>query len=219
MTSSPPIVQTRGQEASLEMVVPVGFILFSMLYGVMLTQIFNYFQRFKRDFLLARLMVFYFWLGNTAYLFVLGYAAWSHLMTTAPRNLSIWTIISPLSSLFSANYLLHSMNSRQILLNTDKEKGSESPNVSGLPLHYVGSVRSATTPGRLEAGEKSPTQFDVFIVPETITDGLQTPDPPKIRNSDTDLKEISEDGSNSSLGIILLRKPLSRRKAGFLGCF
>jgi len=196
MTSSSLIVRMQGQEVSLEV---LGFIIFSMLYGVMLTQTYKYFQRFKRDFFLAKLMVFYFWLGNTAYLFVLGYAAWYHLMTNGPRILSIWNIISSLESLVAANTYLYILNSRQILLNTDKEKGSESPNVSGLPLNRRGSVRSATTPSRLETGEKSPTQIDVFIVTGTITDGLQTPDPPKIRNSNTHLKEISEDGSNSSL--------------------
>jgi len=341
MTSSPPIVRTRGQEVSLGMVV-LGLIFSSMLYGVMLTQTYKYFQRFKRDPLLIKLLVFFVWLLNTVSLFFVGHAAWYYLVTTGPRNISIWSlnvelalsvVISGISETFlafrvfrlsgrkywltaillsmalvhfvsgqvaatellllnklarfssvkvpsilrlssaaicdtaiaaSLSYFLHkkrtgfkrsdeiinhlilfsinsglatslisiaslitylvvpklwiytalcflisrlyantflcSLNSRQILLSAESEKESESPNVSHFRPNRRGSIWSATAPGRLGTGEKSPTQIDVFIVTETITD-LQTPDPVKIRNSNTHLKEISEDGSSSSLAI------------------
>jgi hypothetical protein len=328
---SPPIYRTPTQEISLGMVV-LGLIFSSILYGVMLTQTYKYFQRFKRDPLLVKLLVFTVWLLDTVSVFFVGHASWYYLVTTGPHGISTWSLnvelalsitISAITETFLAfrvfklsaqkywltgillflalihfvsgevaateflllkrfarfgsvkipsivrlssaaicdtaiaaalcyflnkkrtgfkktdeiiNYLilfsinsglatslisitslitylvvpklwvytalcfllsrlyantfLCCLNSRQILLNVEEEQ--ESPNIR---RKRRGSLW--TTTGRPGTAEKTPTQ--VFVVTETITDGLQTPDSAKIRNSSTHLKEISENGSSSSL--------------------
>jgi len=326
------------QEISLGMLV-LGLIFSSMLYGVMLTQTYKYYQRFPRDRFLIKLLVFSVWLLNTVSMFFVGQASWYYLVTNGPRNISTWSLnvelalsvaISGISETFLAfrvyklsgrkhwliillislalmhfasgqvgaielllldssarfdgvmvpsilrlssaavcdtaiaasltyfldkkrtgfkrndeiiNYLiifsinsglvtslisiaslltylvvpklwvytalcflisrlyantfLCSLNSRQILLNVEKEKGSKvSSDVPRFRPHRNGSVWSSTAQSR--SAEKSPTQIDVFVVTETITDGLPTPDTALVRNSSTHLKEISENESGSS---------------------
>lgn len=326
------------QEISLGMLV-LGLIFSSMLYGVMLTQTYKYYQRFPRDRFLIKLLVFSVWLLNTVSMFFVGQASWYYLVTNGPRNISTWSLnvelalsvaISGISETFLAfrvyklsgrkhwliilllslalmhfasgqvgaielllldssarfdgvmvpsvlrlssaaicdtaiaasltyfldkkrtgfkrndeiiNYLiifsinsglvtslisiaslltylvvpklwvytalcflisrlyantfLCSLNSRQILLNVEKEKGSKvSSDVPRFRPNRNGSIRSSTAQSR--SAEKSPTQIDVFVVTETITDGLPTPDKALVRNSSTHLKEISENESGSS---------------------
>ncbi|KAF8804640.1 hypothetical protein BYT27DRAFT_6694260 [Phlegmacium glaucopus] len=332
---SPAIYRSQTLEISLGMVV-LGLTFSSILYGIMLTQTYKYFQRFKRDPLLVKLLVFAVWLLNTVSVFFVGHASWYYLVTTGPHGVSTWSLnvelalsitisaitesflafrvfklsaqkywltaillflalihfvsgevaateflllkkfarfgsvkipsIVRLSSaaicdtaiaaslcyflnkkrtgfkrsdeiinyliLFSinsglatslisiaslitylvvpklwvytalcfllsrlyANTFLCCLNSRQILLNIEKGHEQDSPNVSHLRRKRRGSLW--TTTGRPGTAERSPTQ--VFVVTETITDGLQTPDPAKIRNSNTHLKEVSEKASSSS---------------------
>lgn len=73
------------------------------------------------------------------------------------------------------------------------EKEKESPKVCGSPFRPKRHGSSWLS----GSSEKSPTQIDVLVVTETITDSLQTLDTAKIRNSNTQLKEISEGESSS----------------------
>ncbi|KAF8157019.1 hypothetical protein B0H34DRAFT_481954 [Crassisporium funariophilum] len=83
--------RTRLEEVSLGMVV-LGLIFSSMLYGIMLTQTYKYFQRFRRDPPLVKLLVFAVWLLNTVSVFFVAHASWYYLVTTGPRGLSIWSL-------------------------------------------------------------------------------------------------------------------------------
>lgn len=329
--SGSPTERTRLQEVSLGMVV-LGLIFSSMLYGVMLTQTYKYYQRFGRDPHSIKLLVFSLWLLDTVSMFLVGNVSWYYLVTNGPRNISTWSLnvelvfsvmISGISETFltfrvyklsgqkywltaillflallhfvsgqveavellllrkfarfdsvtvpsilrlssaalcdtaiaaSLSYFLHkkrtgfkrsdeiinylivfsinsglatslisvaslitylvaqklwiytalcfligrlyantflsSLNSRQILMTIENEQ--ESPKVSPFQKRPGSSWLSGSS-------EKSPTQIDVLVVTETITDILQTPDSTaKIRNSNTQLQEISESESSSS---------------------
>lgn len=88
----------------------------------------------------------------------------------------------------------YSLNSRQILLNVEKEKDSKESKVSSdvprfRPNRHTSiwsstgrtKVRPSLSPflffwGIWILSFKSPTQIDVFVVTETITDSLPTPD-------------------------------------------
>jgi hypothetical protein len=338
------IGRNRVQEISLGMLV-LGLIFSSMLYGVMLTQTYKYYQRFRRDRFLIKLLVFSVWLLNTVSMFFVGQASWYYLVTNGPRNISTWSLnvelalsvaISGISETFLAfrvyklsgrkhwliillislalmhfasgqvgaiellllnssarfssvmvpsvlrlssaaicdtaiaasltyfldkkrtgfkrndeiiNYLilfsinsglatsmisvsslvtylvvpnlmiytalcflisrlyantfLCSLNSRQILLNVEKEK--ESKIVSSNVPCFRPKRHASTGIWSITNRSKSPTQIDVFVVTETITDGLQTPEMAMVRNSSTHLKEISENesGSSSSSSLVI----------------
>jgi len=108
------------------------------------------------------------------------------------QKLWIYTALCFLIGRLYANTFLSSLNSRQILMTVENEK--ESPKVFASPFRLKRHGSSWLS----RSSEKSPTQIDVLVVTETITDNLQTPDMAKIRNSSTQLKEISEDESSSS---------------------
>lgn len=327
--SGAPTDRTRLQEVSLRMVL-LGLIFSSMLYGIMLTQTYKYYQRFGRDPHVIKLLVFSVWLLNTVSMVLVGTVSWYYLVTNGPRNISTWSLnvelvfsvmISGISETFlafrvhklsgekywltaillflalmhfvsgqveavellllgrfarfdsvtipsilrlssaaicdtaiaaSLSYFLHkkrtgfkrsdeiinylivfsinsglatslisvaslityltaqklwiytafcfligrlyantflsSLNSRQILMTDEKEKGS--PNVFASPF------RPNRFSGR--SGEESPVQIDVLVVTETITDSLQSLDMAKIRNPNTQLREMSDNESSSS---------------------
>jgi len=83
--------RTRQQEISLGMLV-LGLIFSSMLYGVMLTQTYKYYQRFGRDPILIKLLVFSVWLLNTLSMFFIGHSSWYYLVTNGPRDISTWSL-------------------------------------------------------------------------------------------------------------------------------
>jgi len=312
----------------------------SMLYGVMLTQTYKYYQRFRRDPFLIKLLVFTVWLLNTLSMFFIGHSSWYYLVTNGPRGISTWSLnvelalsvaISGISESFLAfrvyrlsggkywltiillsfalmhfvsgqvaaielllldssarfssvmvpsvlrlssaaicdtaiaasltyfldkkrtgfkrsdeiiNYLilfsinsglatslisvaslvtylvvpklwiytalcflisrlyantfLCSLNSRQILLNVENEKESKvSANVPRFRPKRNASVWTSTR------RSKSPTQIDVYVVTETITDGLQTPEMAMVRNSSTHLtRKENESGSSSNSSLV-----------------
>jgi len=108
------------------------------------------------------------------------------------QKLWIYTALCFLIGRLYANTFLSSLNSRQILMTVEKEKESPKVPVSPFRLHRHGSSWLSGS------SEKSrTTQIDVLVVTETITDSLQTPDLAKIRNPNTQLKEISESESSS----------------------
>ncbi|KAF4616603.1 hypothetical protein D9613_008516 [Agrocybe pediades] len=83
--------RTKPQEVALGMVL-LGVIFSSILYGVMLTQTYKYYERFKRDPMLVKLLVFAVFLLNTASVFFVAHAAWFYLVDNGPRGLSIWSL-------------------------------------------------------------------------------------------------------------------------------
>jgi len=89
--ASLPIGRTREQEISLGMIV-LGLIFSSMLYGVMLTQTYKYYQRFRRDPFFIKLLVFLVWLLNTLSMFFVGHSSWYYLVTNGPRNIFTWSL-------------------------------------------------------------------------------------------------------------------------------
>ncbi|KAF9041276.1 hypothetical protein BJ165DRAFT_276507 [Panaeolus papilionaceus] len=107
-----------------------------------------------------------------------------------PR-LWVYTALCFLISRLYANTFLCSLNSRQILVN-DEDK---SP-INAIPRKYR--KRSKISLLNKSDPEKTPTQLDVYVVTETITDGPTMMDTAKIRNSNTHLKQILEDSSDSS---------------------
>lgn len=88
---NPPIFRTRLREVALGMVL-LGVILSSILYGIMLTQTYKYYQRFKRDPRSVKLLVFAVLILNTASVFFVAHAAWYYLVTTGDEYLSIWSL-------------------------------------------------------------------------------------------------------------------------------
>jgi hypothetical protein len=86
-----PIFRTRLEEVALGMVL-LGVIFSSILYGIMLTQTYKYYQRFKRDARSIKLLVFAVLVLNTASVFLVGHAAWYYLVTTGKGYLSIWSL-------------------------------------------------------------------------------------------------------------------------------
>ncbi|KAF9564489.1 hypothetical protein CPC08DRAFT_247401 [Agrocybe pediades] len=58
----------------------------------MLTQTYKYYERFKRDPMLVKLLVFAVFLLNTASVFFVAHAAWFYLVDNGPRGLSIWSL-------------------------------------------------------------------------------------------------------------------------------
>ncbi|KDR72599.1 hypothetical protein GALMADRAFT_755990 [Galerina marginata CBS 339.88] len=85
------ISRTRMEEISLGMVL-LGVIFSSLLYGIMLTQTHKYYQRFKKDPLLIKLLVFVVLILNTFSLVFVGHASWYYLVTTGPRIRSVWSL-------------------------------------------------------------------------------------------------------------------------------
>jgi len=70
----------------------LGVIFSSLLYGIILTQTYKYYQRFKGDPLSAKLLVLAVFILNTASLFFVGHAAWYYLVTTGEFLMSIWSL-------------------------------------------------------------------------------------------------------------------------------
>ncbi|KAF8899758.1 hypothetical protein CPB84DRAFT_1779870 [Gymnopilus junonius] len=92
MVPSPPVViRTRLQEVALGMIL-LGVIFSSLLYGIVLTQTYKYYQRFKGDPRSVKVLVFAVLLLNTASLFFASHAAWYYLVTTGPIFVSIWSL-------------------------------------------------------------------------------------------------------------------------------
>jgi len=89
--ASLPVGRTREQEISLGMIV-LGLIFSSMLYGIMLTQTYKYYQRFRRDPFFIKLLVFLVWLLNTLSMFFVGHSSWYYLVTNGPRRISTWSL-------------------------------------------------------------------------------------------------------------------------------
>jgi len=70
----------------------LGVIFSSLLYGIMLTQTHKYYQRFKKDPLLIKLLVFVVLILNTFSLVFVRHASWYYLVTTGPRIRSVWSL-------------------------------------------------------------------------------------------------------------------------------
>lgn len=90
-STTPTMVRTRQQEVPLGMVL-LGVIFSSILYGVMLTQTHKYSERFKKDPVLVKTLVFAVLLLNTASVFFVGHAAWYYLVAAGPPKVSIWSL-------------------------------------------------------------------------------------------------------------------------------
>lgn len=90
------VERTRREEVALGMTL-LGLVFSSMLYGITLTQVYKYFQRFQNDPLAVKVMVVAVCLLDTVSVFLVGHACWYYLVTTGPLGRAVWSLNAELS--------------------------------------------------------------------------------------------------------------------------